>query len=219
MDNKIALPGAIFQVELSTTQVPIAVGAGTFTVANNIATLTFAAAHGLTFTPAAGVAPNYFFQMNGATAQTGVGTLNGPIFRILAIPSATTIQFYTTVTAATVTAANVVPVFIPTFVPTVGSIYAGGPTTGAAPGSPTQGALQASGQVNYALGPNCTIQYNPDNTSIIQDASSGNTLAVAPTFRTLAAVSSGGQVWMDGVGATAIFASGGAGTSRWSVVA
>lgn len=216
-DLKIAVPGYVFQTELSTTQVPVSLGAsGAFAVANNIATITFTAAHGLTFTPSAGVAPNFFGTFTGASGQTGVGTLNGPIFRILAIPSTTTIQIYTTVTAATLTSATFVPIFIPTFTPVVGSSFVGGPTN-ATPAT-VQGALQASANVNLALGANCVVQYNPDNTSIIEDSTSGNTLATAPTFRTSLAASTGGQIWFDGVGATAIFASGGAGTSRWSVV-
>lgn len=213
---KLVVPGTTFQTELSTSQIPIAVGAGTFAVVNNLATITFAAAHGLTLTPAAGIMPNYFIQFNGVTAQTGVGNLNGPIFRILSIPSTTTIVIYTTVTAATVTAANAVPVFIPVLAPIVGSAFAGGPLM---TGVTAPGLLGASAAVNMALGPNCTVQYNPDNTSIIEDASTGNTLAVAPVFRTLVGVSLGAQVWMDAAGGMAVFASGGAGTSRFSVIA
>jgi hypothetical protein len=98
-----------------------------------------------------------------------------------------------------------------------GSGFAGGPSAGT-PGVVTQGPIQASGNINYLLGANCTIQYNPDNTSIIQDSTTGSTLATAPTFRISGAVSTGGQQWMDGTGCIAIFASGGAGTSRFSVV-
>jgi hypothetical protein len=222
-DLKIAVPGEVFQTEVTCSQVPIAVGAGTFAVSNNIATITFAAAHGLTFTPAAGIAPNFFCTFSGATAQTGVGTLNGPIFRILAIPSATTIQIYTTITAATVTAATCIPVFIPTFFPTVGSVFAGGPL---AAGVTVQGPLQATGNINYLMGPNCTVQYNPDNTSLIQDGAvlnagsttPGQTLATAPVYRISGAVSTGGQQWIDGGAGIAIFASGSAGTSHWSVI-
>lgn len=218
-DNKIVVPGQMYLPELTTVQVPIASGAGTFAVANNIATITFAAAHGLTFTPAAGTMPNYFIQFTGFAAQTGVGTLNGPIFRILAIPSATTIQIYTTVTAATFTAGTAIPVFIPSFAVGVNSPFAGGPTTGVSPNVVQQiGQPQQSYNMNYLLGANCTIQYNPDNTSIIYDASAGPTPAVAPVFRINGAVSTGGQMWMDGSGGTAIFASGGAGTSRVSLI-
>jgi hypothetical protein len=215
-DLKIAVPGEIFQTELATTQVPITGTGGTFAVANNIATITTAAPHGLTFSPAAGTMPNFFVTFAGVTAQTGVGTLNGPIFRILAIPSTTTFQIYTTITAATLTGATIIPVFIPVYSPVVGSAFVGGPTNA----TPTivQGPLQSTGNMNYLLGPNCTIQYNPDNTSIIQDSTSGPTLAVAPVFRICGAVSTGGQQWVDGSGAIALFASGGAGTSRVSVI-
>ena len=213
---KIAVPGQVFQTELSTTQVPIASGAGNIAVANNIATITFAGAHGLTFNPAAGTMANYFIQFAGITAQTGIGTLNGPIFRILSIPSATTITIYTTVTAGGFAAGTATPVFIPVFSPIVGSTFAGNLQQPVGTFFPPN--LAASADVNFLLGPNCTIQYNPDNTSIVQDQTSGNTLAAAPTFRIMNAVSTGGQVWMDGTGAMAIFASGGAGTTRVSVI-
>jgi hypothetical protein len=217
-DLKIAVPGLIFQTELSTTQVPIAIGgSGTFAVSNNLATITFTSAHGLTMAPAAGTLGNYFIQFNGVTGQSGVGTLNGPIFRILAIPSTTTIVIYTTVTAATVTSANAVPVFIPEFTAVAGSAFVGGPTVGT-PAVVTQGALQATGNCNFLLGANCTVQYNPDNTSIIEDSTSGPTLATAPVFRICSAVSTGGQIWFDGTGGTALFASGSAGTTRISVI-
>jgi hypothetical protein len=216
-DLKIAVPGTTFQAEQTITQVPIALGAGgLFVAANNLATITFNAAHGLTLTPAAGTPPNYFITFNGVTAQTGVGTLNGPIFRILSIPSATTIVIYTTVLTATMTAANAVPVFIPTFQPVQNSVFDGGPLM---TGAIAQGLLGASGNVSMNLGPNCTVQYNPDNTSLIEDSTTGNTLAVAPTFRIVLSASTGGQLWFDGAGGTAIFASGGAGTSRFSVIA
>jgi len=216
---KIAVPGLVFlQPELSTSQVPVALGAsGTFAVSNNIATLTFTAAHNLTFTPAAGVMPNYFVQLSGASAMTGTGTLNGPIFRILAIPSATTIQIYTTVASATVTGASATPVFIPLAQSTANSGFAGGPLAGT-PGAVTPGNLPASSFINYSLGPNCTLQYNPDGTSVICDQTTGPTPSVAPVFRTFGVASSAGQIWMDACGAMGIFASGGAGTSRVSVV-
>lgn len=220
MDIKIPVAGLQFQSELSTTQVPIALGAGgTFAVSNNIATITFNAAHGLTLNPAAGTLANYFVQFNGVTAQTGVGTLNGPIFRILAIPSTTTIQIFTTVTAATMTAANAVPVFVVPFIGQNVSSFANGPTqTIATVVTPFPPAWVGAGMVNLSLGANCTVQYNPDNTSIIQDPTSPSTLAAAPTYRTLLAASTATQLWMSDV-SIALFASGGAGTSRLSVIA
>ena len=216
-DLKIAVPGTTFQLEQTITQVPVALGAsGTFAVANNIATLTFTAAHGLTLTPAIGTPPNFLGTFTGVTGQTGVGTLNGPIFRVLSIPSTTTIVIYTTVTAATVTAASFIPVFIPTLQPAVTSGFAGGPLM---LGVLTPPLLASSDNVNINLGANCIVQYNPDNTSVIQDPTVALTLAVAPVFRTNLAASSAGQLWFDGAGGTAIFASGSAGTSRFSVIA
>lgn len=218
-DVKLPVDGLMFQGELSTTQVPIALGAGgLFAVANNIATITFNAAHGLTLTPAAGTLANYFIQFSGVTAQTGVGTLNGPIFRILSIPTTTTITIFTTVTAATMTAATATPVFLCPFIGQQVSGFVNGPIMTATQVAP---ALVGSGIVNVSLGANCTVQYNPDNTSVIQDALipvSVGTLATTPTYRNLVAASSQAQQWMAGC-AIALFASGGAGTSRVSVIA
>jgi hypothetical protein len=214
-DIKIPVPGLEFQSELSTTQVPVASGAGSIAAANNIVTVTTAGAHGLTLTPAAGTLANYFVTFTGVTAQTGVGTLNGPIFRILAIPSTTTIQIYSTVTGGTFTAGTIVPVFIVPFIGQLVSGFVNGPTmtgVGVAP------ALVASGIVNALLGPNCVIQYNPDNTSVIQDPTVPTTLAVAPVYRTLVSASTNAQQWLMEA-AIALFASGTAGTSRVSVIA
>ena len=214
MDVKLPVQGLQFLTELTTTQVPIASGAGSYAWANNIATITFAAAHGLTLTPAAGTLANYFVQFTGFTGQTGIGTLNGPIFRILAIPSTTTIQIYTTVTAATFTACTCIPVFIVPFIGQNVSGFVNGPTmtgVGVVP------AWVGAGIVNAALGPNCTIQYNPDNTSVIQDPTVASTLAVAPTYRTLVAASTNAQQWLSDV-SIALFASGSAGTSRVIVI-
>lgn len=215
-DLKIAVPGYVYGLEETTTQVPVALGAsGAFAVSNNIATITFTSAHGLTFQPAAGTMPNFFIAFTGVTGQTGIGTLIGPIFRILSIPSTTTITIYTTVTAATMTAASAIPCFIPNFQPNVQSAFAGGPTQA---GATVPGQSQQTNNVNMVLGANCTVLYNPDNTSLIYDSTTGNTPAVAPVFRTLVPVSTSAQVWMDGIGGTVIQASGSAGTSRASVI-
>jgi hypothetical protein len=214
-DIKLFVPGTEFQTELSTTQVPVASGAGSIAAANNIVTVTTAAAHGLTLTPAAGTLANYFVTFTGVTAQTGVGTLNGPIFRVLAIPSTTTIQIYSTVTAGTFTAGTIVPVFIVPFIGQQVSGFVNGPTmtgVGVAP------AMVGAAICNVLLGANCTVQYNPDNTSVIQDPTVASTLAVAPTFRIMGAVSTGGQYWL-AEASCALFASGGAGTTRVSVIA
>lgn len=220
MDGKLAVAGLMFQRELSTTQVPISTGAsGAFAASNNIATLTFTSAHGLTLNPTAGTLPNYFFQIpSGVTAQSGIGTLNGPIFRILSIPSTTTITFYTTVTAATLASVNVIPVFVMPFIGQNVSGFANGPTqtvTGVTTTYPP--AWVGSGVANVVTGANCTVQYNPDNTSVIQDPSAGNTLSTGPTYRNLQAASTQGQIWMSDV-SCAIFASGSAGTTRVSVI-
>jgi hypothetical protein len=215
-DTKLGLPGGadFIQPELSTTQVPISSGAGSCAFANNICTMTFAGAHGLTMAPAAGTMPNYFIQFSGATAQSGTGTINGPIFRILAIPSTTTIQFYTTVTAATWTAGSAIPVFVPPFSSILGSVFVGFLSnlgTNVAP------ALMQSSFLNCVFGPNCTIQYDPTNVQIIYDGSTGNTPASVPTLRTLVAASTGAQLWMNPP-QMVVLASGGAGTSRISVI-
>lgn len=214
MDGKLTVPGLNFLSEISTTQVPVASGAGTITFANNIATVTFAAAHGLTLTPAAGTAPNYFGTFTGVTGITGTGTLNGPIFRILAIPSATTIQIYTTVTAAVFTAGTFVPIFLIPGIAQIGSSFVNGPTMTGVAVAP---ALVTAGVANVITGANCVVQYYPANDSFINDPSSGNTQNAQAATRTLVPVSSQGQVWFDGP-TTVIAASGGAGTTRWSVI-
>jgi hypothetical protein len=215
MDMKLPVQGLQFQAELTTTQIPVALGAGgLFAVANNIATITFNAAHGLTLTPAAGTLANYFIQFSGATAQTGVGTLNGPIFRILSIPTPTTITIYTTVTAATMTGATATPVFLVPFIGQNVSSFVNGPIMTTTPVAP---AWVGAGMCNLSLGANCTVQYNPDNTSIIQDPTVASTLATTPTYRTLLAASSQTQLWMSDV-SIALFASGAAGTSRISLI-
>jgi hypothetical protein len=215
MDVKLPVQGLQFQAELTTTQIPVALGAsGTFAQANNIATLTFTAAHGLTLTPAAGVLANYFFQLSGATGLAGVGNLNGPIFRILSIPSTTTLTFYTTVTAATVTGATLTPVFVVPFLGQNVSAFVNGPTMSGVGVPP---AWVGAGMCNLALGANCTVQYNPDNTSVIQDPLIAATTSATPTYRTLLAASSSTQLWMSDV-SIALFASGGAGTSRVSLI-
>jgi hypothetical protein len=215
-DTKLGLPGGadFLQPELSTTQVPISSGAGTCAFANNICTMTFAAVHGLTMAPSAGVMPNYFIQFSGATAQSGVGTINGPIFRILSIPSTTTLTFYTTVTAATWTAGSAVPVFLPPFSSILGSTFVGFLNN---LGTNVPPALVQSSFINAVLGPNCTIQYDPTNVQIVYDGSTGNTPSSVPTLRTLMAASGAGQIWMNPP-QMVLLASGSAGTSRISVL-
>ena len=230
---KIAVPGQVFQTttnvtagttaQWSTTQIAITATVNAWTyaqvAATNIATITTTSGHGLTFTPAAGVLPNWFVTFQGnITGQTGVGTLLGPIFRILSIPSTTTFTIYSTVTAATAaTTGAIVPVFIPVLSQIVGSVFASPQVTVAA-GALQQGPLVASGFCNFILGPNCTVSADMGNISIIEDSTTGATLATAPTFRAIIAASAAGQVWLDGTGAMAMIASGTAGTSYVQVI-
>ena len=199
-DLKIAVGGLDYFPEQSTAQFVIPAGAGaTFAVANNIATITFNAAHGLTFNPAANVLPNYFIKFGGTTSGlTGTGILVGNVFRILSIPSTTAITIYTTITAATVTSLTGIPVFYPVFQTALlsgaatGTLASG--TTGSfatSGGYPFYGTTQC---VNFTFGANCTALYNPDNTGAPLDASTGNTPSTAPTVRTFAAVTTGGQL-------------------------
>jgi hypothetical protein len=228
-DLKIAVPGVVYQTEQSTTQIAILASANawTFSIPTAgvpIALITTTNPHGLTFTPAAGTLPNFFVTFQGnITAQTGVGTIIGNLFRILTIPSTTTFTIATTVTAATAaTTAGIVPVFIPQFQVGVGSAFAGGPQAGA-PLVPAIGTYTSSENCCLTTGPNCVVNYYPDNTSAILDSSNTSsaspTPTTAPVARTLLPASSQGQVWFDGVGSTLMVASGTAGTSRVSVIA
>ena len=189
-DLKIAVGGLDYVTEQSTTQFVIPAGAGaTFSASNNIATITFNAAHGLTFSPSAGTLPNYFIKFGGSTSGlTGTGVLVGNVFRILSIPSTTSITIYTTVTAATVTSLTGIPVFYPVFQSALLSSVANLP-------SGTTIALPGTAQcVNYTFGANCNAYYNPDNTGVPLDATTGNTPATAPTMRKMGAASGGGQL-------------------------
>ena len=193
-DLKIAVPGLDYYSELSSTQTTITYAGNNFTVAfaNNICTVTTTSAHGLTFSPSSGVMPNFFVTFSGVTSQSGTGTLNGPIFQILTIPSATTFTFYTTVTAATVTSASIVPVFIPVFqAALLSSVSDYNPNLSTGMVLPYYSTAQC---VNLTLGANLIAYYNPDNTNIVQTSTSGNTLATAPTKRTMLAASSSGQM-------------------------
>jgi hypothetical protein len=191
---KIAVPGLDYETELSTTQTTIAYSGNNFTVSfsNNICTVTTTSAHGLTFSPSAGVMPNFFVTFSGVTGQSGIGTLNGPIFQILTIPTTTTFTFYTTVTAATVSSASIVPVFMPVFQAALLSGVADyNPNLATGMVLPYYSTAQC---VNLTLGANLVAYYNPDNTNVIQTSTSGNTLATAPTKRSFLAASSSGQL-------------------------
>lgn len=226
MDTRLPTTGLDLQAELSISQFAIPAGAGaTFAASNNIGTVTFNAAHGLTLSPAAGVPPNYFISFGGSTSGiTGTGVLVGNVFRILSIPSTTAITIYTTITAATVTSMTGIPIFFPPFTAGIGSAFQNGPvqvpaTAGTYPLPNLGGAL-----FNAVLAANASVQYNPAQDAVILDPYTtaalpgGTTPAVAPTWRTLIAASASGQMW----GAppwTAIWASGTTATSRISVIA
>lgn len=221
-DARLPVAGFDFFVEQTITQFAIpAGGAATFAAASSIATITFNAAHGLTLAPAANVPPNYFITFGGTiSGVTGTGTLIGNIFRILSIPSATAITIYTTITAANITAMTGIPVFYPWLLPAQQSQFVGGPTQTIA-GTVTQFPppyVQAA-TLNYSLGANCAVRYNPDRTAQILDAAStpalGGTPAVAPVWRDLTSVNNPSQDWIF-VPSSAIWANGASGTSFFS---
>lgn len=229
MDTKLPVAGLDLQSEQTITQFVIPAGAGaTFAASNNIMTITFNAAHGLTLSPSAGVPPNYFITFGGSTSGlTGTGVLVGNIFRILTIPSTTAITIYGTITAATVTSLTGIPVFFPPFTAGIGSQYQNGPsqaiaTAGTYPLPNLAGAL-----VNCALGANCAMRYNPAQDAVILDpyttqalapgTPGGLTPAVAPTWRDVIAASGLGQVWGSPPW-MALWANGTTATSRVSVV-
>jgi hypothetical protein len=213
--GNIPLIGQELATELTITQYVIPAGSGaTFSASNNIGTVTFNAAHGLTMTPAAGVPPNYFISFGGSTSGlSGTGILVGNIFRILSIPSTTAITIYTTITAATVTSLTGIPVFFPPFI--AGPIVPGyGPTqtiSSVVTAEPAPLLGYASFIAN--LGANCAVEYNPAQTYLGGlDSNTGNTPATAPVWRTLCAASStqqceGAYPWL------AIFANGTTATS------
>lgn len=206
--------GNDFQSQLTTTQVPVVLGAsGTYAVANNIATLTFTSAHGLTFSPAAGTMPNYFCTFSGASAQTG-GVLNSNVFRILSIPSTTTITIYSTLSAATVTGASLIPLFSLPFTSQLGSTWAG--MGGGFLADVTGGSAWAQ------LGPNASWKINTDSpsTAIILDqftTPSTGTPATAPTWADAVSASTKGFV-LGGAPQAWLWAGGTAGTTTVSVL-
>ena len=216
-----ALSNNVFlQPEFATTALPIALGAsgtmalqntGTATLAGcNTSLLTFTAAHGYTQT----TQPNGTVLIQNTTTNHGpmnpAGTtfdtanytyfqltgatvntaVNGFTMAIFAIPSTTTMVVACPVTGTnpTVTGASFLPIFVLPY-----------------------------GEYDFTLGANCAIQYNPDNTGSPYQNVAISTVP-APTFRTLAAVSTTGQIEFEGyAGQTIVNANGAAGTSRWSI--
>ncbi len=198
-DTRFGVYGSDLQTLQTITQFVIPAGAGaTFAAAGNIGTVTFNAAHGLTYNPSAGVPPNYYITFGGSTSGlTGTGVLVGNYFRILSIPSTTAITIATTITAATVTSLTGIPVFLPPFIAQVGSSWGGPLLTQVGVNYPA-GQIYAAA-VNFNLGANCVISWNSDGTFVPLDGSNVLTLgtpATAPVMKTLAAASTNGQVWM-----------------------
>ena len=214
---KLPTQGLDLQSELSISQFVIPAGGGaTFSAANNIGTITFNAAHGLTLSPAAGVPPNYFITFGGSTSGlTGTGVLVGNIFRILSIPSTTAITIYTTITAATVTSLTGIPVFFTPFTASGGGPY--GPVQVPATAGTYPLPNLSANWVYANLGANCAIRYNPDQTALILDGTTGNTPAVAPTWRDLVAASAAGDSYLAPPWG-AVWANGTTATSRFSVL-
>ena len=216
--SNIPLIGQELATELAISQFVIPAGGGaTFAAANNIGTITFNAAHGLTMTPAAGVPPNFFIGFGGSTSGiSGTGILVGNVFRILSIPSTTAITIYTTITAATVTSLTGIPVFFPPFI--AGPVVPGYGPTQTISTVVTNEPAPLLGEAGFIanLGANAAVVYNPAQTFLgALDAGTGNTPATAPVWRTLVAASAtqqcvGAYPWM------AIFANGTTATSNIS---
>ena len=209
--------GKRFKTRLSCAQVPTVGAAATFANdGHGMITIAGLPAHGLTFNPAAGVMPNYFVTFSGSTGEAG-GTLNGNIFRLLKIPSTTSLVIYGTLTAATVTTIHVIPVF---FVPFAGMLgnYSGqvGPTDSAGVAWPPANLRGDSALLQ--LGANCAWQINYDNTAVILDpvtTPTTGTPSTAPLWSVQVAASANGLVY--GGYQEALFANGAAGTSYASI--
>jgi hypothetical protein len=217
---RLGTPGLDLQPALTTTQVPIAGTGGTFANSGNLCTITTGAAHGLTFNPSAGVMPNYFVTFAGITGQSGVGSLISNVFRILSIPSTTTFTIYSTVTAATITAGTIIPVFFAPFTAQGGSAFAGGPSqTIASVVTPFPPAALDVAMAYCLLGPNCTVQGCLPQNALILDALSTPAAGTpnAPTWTTLQAASTNDLSFLSAPN-IAVWASGGAGTSTFAAI-
>jgi hypothetical protein len=200
---RLPTPGFDLQSQLTISQFVIPAGAGaTFAASGNIMTITFNAAHGLTLNPSAGVPPNYFITFGGSTSGlTGTGVLVGNIFRILTIPSTTSITIYGTITAATVTSLTGIPIFFPPFTASPGSLYSGPqPTQTVSSVTTSYPPPNLEGAYVYAqLGANCAIRINPKLDAVILDAQttpSTGTPGTAPTWTDQVAASNNGALVM-----------------------
>jgi hypothetical protein len=218
---RLPTPGFDLQAQLSLSQFAIPAGAGaTFAAAGNIMTVTFNAAHGLTLNPAAGVPPNYFITFGGSTSGlTGAGVLVGNIFRILTIPSTTSITIYGTITAATVTSMTGIPIFFPPFTASPGSGFAS-PQPSQTVATVTTSYPQPNLEGAYVMAQfaaNARARINPLLDAVILDGlttaslTGGNTPATAPVWKDIGAVSTNfngimmppwSAIWADGTTAT-----------------
>lgn len=218
---RLPVPGLDLQSPITISQVPITLAGGSISNSGNILTVTTPSAHGLTFNPSAGTAPNYYVTFAGTSAPTGTGVLNGNIFRILSIPSTTTFTIYSTITGATLTGSTVIPVFFAPFTARGGSSFAGGPTqTISSVVTPFPPANLEGAYIYAVLGANCTVQMNMQQTALLLDAlstPSAGTPGTAPTWTAFQAASSNNSAWISAPWGC-IWASGSAGTSTLSVV-
>lgn len=211
--------GNRFQTRMSTAAVPVALGAsGAFANdGNGMCTLTFTAAHGLSLTPGAGVMPNFFATFTGSSGESG-GTLNSNVFKILKIPTTTTVVIYSTLTVATVTGASLIPVFFMPFTSQL-SNYAGQIGPSDSTGTKQLPASLTGGAAWLNLGANAAWRYNYDNLFVgpldsVTTPPTG-TPSVAGAWQDGVSVSSKGLVY--GGYQECLWANGAAGTSYVSV--
>jgi hypothetical protein len=229
---RLPYAGLDLQALQTITQFVIPSGAGgLFSNANSatlsqggVCTITTNAAHGLTFNPSAGVPPNYFVTFGGSTsAITGTGVLINNVFRILTIPSTTTFTIWSTISTATVTSMTVIPVFYPNFQASTGSSWAQGFQLSQTVSSVTTiyAGPQLEGAVVLAtLGANCNVVADVKSLALLLDpitTPATGTPATAPTWNTILAASSDGEVFM-AAPSIALFANGTTATSTLNVV-
>lgn len=219
---RLPTPGLDLQSTLSIAQEAITLAGGSLANAGNILTVTTPAAHGLTFSPSAGVPPNYFVTFAGTSAPTGTGVLNGNVFRILSIPSTTTFTIYSTVTGATLTSSTVIPVFFPPFTAQGGSAFAGGPSQVISSVTTYFPPADLEGAYVYALlAANCTCQIDLDQTALILDSQStpsSGTPATAPNWTAFIPASSNNSAWLAPPWGAIWASAASAGTSKLAVV-
>jgi hypothetical protein len=201
-----AVPIALSAMALQNTGLPTP--AGTTVAGCNTALLTTGAAHGYTetlmpngiknlanattghgptsFGGGAGQGTFTYFQIAGATGNTGVNGITVAALRVL---STTQLLIAMPVTGAnpTVTAANLIPILIP-----------------------------AAGTYALQLGPNCEVAINPDNTGAPYQFSSQSTVAAPLWVQLLAPSTNHQIQFEGPAGQTIVRANGAAGTTYWS---